>query len=297
MVEWVITNPENTQNKFCGTVYLYQLKLDPKNFLTNSDKLKINTVLPANLKSLVAQESFSSLGIQDTIVFINDFIKSCNFGTRTVNGTVLFTQNQNKFPIYFRPSNLTYEFLDPSISLTNYQSSPTQLCPPGTNDVIRKNVQIIFDNIRLNPNDTPGFGLIWKQDTVGVPIRTDVKEVEDGTYVPEFTSVGAFGAEKLVLLSHTTFNDKPQINFDNTLYGISGETFFDQVLPATSSMVRGEELMELINLIVRYLVTHTHAFNGLPPVPVTQDGTTVENILTELQNASRKILNENIRLN
>jgi hypothetical protein len=58
-----------------------------------------------------------------------------------------------------------------------------------------------------------------------------------------------------------------------------------------------EELLELINLIVRYLVTHTHAYPGLPPVPVTQDGTTVDNILTELQQAVKKILNQNIRLN
>lgn len=297
LVEWVITNPENTQNKFCGAVYLYQLKLDPQKFLTNSDNLKINTVLPPNLKTLVAQESFNSLGTQDTIDFINAFIKSCNEGTRTVNGTQLFSQNQIKFPIYFRPSNLTYEFLDPTINLTNFQSVPNQLCPTGNNDAIRKNIQTIFKGIKLNPNDVPGFGLIWKQNTVGVPLRTEVKEIEDSMYIPDFTTVGTLGAEKVVLLSHTTFNDKPPINFDGTIYGISGETFFDQVIPATSSMVRGEELLELIALIVRYLVTHTHAFNGLPPVPVTQDGTTIENILTELQSASKKILNENIRLN
>ena len=55
--------------------------------------------------------------------------------------------------------------------------------------------------------------------------------------------------------------------------------------------------MELINLIVRFLVTHTHAYPGLPPVPVTQDGTKSTDILTELQEAANKILNEYIRLN
>ena len=55
--------------------------------------------------------------------------------------------------------------------------------------------------------------------------------------------------------------------------------------------------MELINLIVRFMVTHTHAYPGLPPVPVTQDGSNVQDILTELQNAVNKILNKNIRLN
>ena len=71
----------------------------------------------------------------------------------------------------------------------------------------------------------------------------------------------------------------------------------DEILPKTSSLVRGEELMELLNLIVRFLTTHTHAFPGLPPVPITQDGSNVPALLTEMQNAYTKILNEHIRLN
>jgi hypothetical protein len=50
-------------------------------------------------------------------------------------------------------------------------------------------------------------------------------------------------------------------------------------------------------MIVRFLVTHTHAYPGLPPVTVTQDGSSVDKILAELQNAVNKILNGNIRLN
>ena len=36
---------------------------------------------------------------------------------------------------------------------------------------------------------------------------------------------------------------------------------------------------------------------GLPPVPVTQDGSSTTKILVELNNAVNKILNSNIRLN
>ena len=68
-------------------------------------------------------------------------------------------------------------------------------------------------------------------------------------------------------------------------------------MPNTSSMVRGEELLELIDMIVRFLITHTHAFPGLPPVPVTQDGSSTSKMLTELNNAVEKILSSNIRLN
>jgi hypothetical protein len=71
----------------------------------------------------------------------------------------------------------------------------------------------------------------------------------------------------------------------------------DEVLPKTSSLVRGEELLELVNMIVRFLTTHTHAYPGLPPVPVTQDGSNIPDLLTEIQNAYTKILNNNIRLN
>jgi hypothetical protein len=62
-------------------------------------------------------------------------------------------------------------------------------------------------------------------------------------------------------------------------------------------MVRGEELMELINLIVQFLITHTHAYPGLGPVSVTESGAKIESITSELQNAVNKILNKNIRLN
>jgi hypothetical protein len=105
-------------------------------------------------------------------------------------------------------------------------------------------------------------------------------------------------ADKVLLLSQTSaIPGKGVINFDGTLYGISNEKYVEEFLPKTSSLVRGEELVELLNLIVRFLVTHTHAFPGLPPVPVGYDGVRVEQILAEIQNASNKILNENIRLN
>jgi hypothetical protein len=62
-------------------------------------------------------------------------------------------------------------------------------------------------------------------------------------------------------------------------------------------MVRGEELMELINLIVQFLITHTHAYPGLTPVVETETGVKVVSLTSELHNAVNKILNRNIRLN
>jgi hypothetical protein len=258
MVEWVITNPENNAEKFCGAVYLYQLK---PNSQTNSKQLTVSSVLPENLKNLVASESFNGRSKLDTIQFINDFIRACNDGTTTRTGTRLFSENNNKFPIYFRPSNISYEQLNPAFDLSNFQSVSSAVCPPGQVESIQKNLSEIYAGIRLNPNDEPGFGLIWKKNTVGVPTKTEVEEIEQQTYEAGPTTFGALGSDKLFLLSHlSSIPGKKVINFDGTLYGISGETFYNEIIPNTSSMVRGEELLELINLIVRFLVTHTHAY-------------------------------------
>jgi len=108
----------------------------------------------------------------------------------------------------------------------------------------------------------------------------------------------ALGSDSLFLLSNTSqIPGKNKINLKDTLYGISSDVFANEIIPNTSSMVRGEELLELINLIVRFLVSHTHAYPGLAPVSITEDGSNVSNILQELQNAYTKILNTNIRLN
>jgi hypothetical protein len=161
-----------------------------------------------------------------------------------------------------------------------------------------KNVSEIYVGVKLNPSLKGGYGLIYAKNTVGVPTTPIVKKIPQSKYVASPVTYSALGGDKLFLLSHNSqIPGKGKINFDNTLYGISQEQFADEIIPKTSSSVRGEELLDLINMIVRFLVTHTHAYPGLPPVPVTQDGSKIDTILTELQNAVNKILNENIRIN
>jgi hypothetical protein len=144
----------------------------------------------------------------------------------------------------------------------------------------------------------PGYGLIYLKDKVGVPLNVKSTRVPQSSYFNDPTTYGALASDYLFLLSHnTSIPGKGKINFDDTLYGISLDQFVDEIIPKTSSLVRGEELLELINIIVRFLTTHTHAYPGLPPVPVTQDGSNVSDMLTQMQNAYTKILNSNIRLN
>jgi hypothetical protein len=286
LIEWVITNPENTQDKFTGSVYLYQLKPD---VTVNSKNITVDSEISENLKRLVASETFSLLSKSETIKFINNFIKTCNDKDVTKSGIRLFNDNNasSKFPIFYRPNPLMYSKLNPSTSLGS-SSTPAEI----------SNISDIYKGVKLNPSLKGGFGLIYSKGKVGIP-RTPIKKVvPQQKYINQESSYGALGSDILFLVSHNSqIPGKGKINFDDTLYGISPEKFTNELLPKTSSMVRGEELLELIDLIVRFLVTHTHAYPGLPPVPVTQDGSNVSTILTELQNAVNKILSKNIRLN
>ena len=286
LIEWVVTNPENAQDKFSGAVYLYQLKPDSS---TNSKNLTLTSEVSENLKKLVASESFNLLSKTDVIKFINDFIKTCNSTNVTASGIKLFPDNNasTKFPIFYRPNLLMYSKLDPS---TNSGS--------GAGNVEIRNITDIYRSIKLNPSIKGGFGLIYAKGKVGLPKTPIKKVVPQSKYVTAESSYGALGSDRLFLLSHNSqIPGKSKINFDDTLYGISAEKFADDIMPNTSSMVRGEELLELIDMIVRFLITHTHAYPGLPPVPKTQDGSTIDKIQTELNNAVEKILSSNIRLN
>ena len=378
LIEWVITNPENTQNKFIGTVYLYSLKND---ISTNSKNLTVGSVIKENLKSLIASETFSLLSKSEVVAFINNFIQTCNNSNVTKTGVKLFTDSNNKFPIFYRPNNLTYNILKSSIPPTpiynqNYYSIGTNTCTqllpiicdiniqvidistgvvvanetsnglqsaldevyqnvvnqvttklisqnienvllptinqldgssiiaPTTVNVGEstesfKNITEIYNQIKLLPAlKIPGYGLIYTQGKVGTPLNTKTTTVPQSSYRTNPTTYGALASDSLFLLSHnSSIPGKGKINFDDTLYGISLDKFVDEILPKTSSLVRGEELLELINMIVRFLTTHTHAYPGLPPVSVTQDGSNIADMLTELQNAATKILNNNIRLN
>ena len=106
-------------------------------------------------------------------------------------------------------------------------------------------------------------------------------------------------ADKLLILSHESkIPSKGKIILDSTtMRGMDQKFLVEKVLPNTDSMVRGEELMKFLNLVVKFLVAHVHPFPGVPPVPVATDGTQAIDILTQMQNASNTILNENIRIN
>jgi hypothetical protein len=278
LVEYEISNPENTFDLFNGGVRLFKLL---PNALTTSQNLKVDSNVE-QYKFIRASQTFSMLSLQDAIAYINNFIQACNSELKTKTGTVLFSVLDERFPIFFRPSNNSY-----------------QLMQTTSINQVRQTLTGVFSKVKLNATDKiGGYGLIYQQGLVGDPIKIipkSFRKVETNA-LPE--TYAALGGQHIYLLSQLSqIPGKNKINFSNSLYGIDEQTFALNIEPNTSSAVRGEELLELLNVIVRFLVSHTHGFPGEAPIPITEDGSSVDNLIQQLNDAYSKVLNQYIRLN
>lgn len=226
---------------------------------------------------------FSGLTISSASQFINQYIKGFNRGKVNLDGYNEYPNNgylNNQFPFVFGPSLSTYNKM-------------------LGNDPIESNfISSIYNNIKLfEVSNDVGFAVIWSKNTVGPQTTTVETEIEKSEYKENPVTYASIGGDFLYLLSHrTVIPGTNPINLSNTLYGIPQEKFTDDVLPSTNSMVRGEELLKLLRLIVQFLVSHTHNINE-PPIQEPLNSVTVSQIETAFNNAYTTVLNQNIRIN
>jgi hypothetical protein len=279
-MEWDIDNPENSQNVFNGSVKFYKLK---QNERVLSNQLNVNSEID-DLQFLIYQVTFKSLSLNGVASFISDEINKFNDGF--YNATLSIN---TQFPFFFRPNKTTNKWTN-----SQYHQSSSAI-----ENEAWKNVNQIYKNVKYQSTDTIfGSGLMYQQGKIGKPQKITRKVETVTEYRNNPQTFGIMGGDKIVLLSHkSSIPGKERINLIDTLYGIDIDKLTDDVLPNTSSMVRGEELIELLNIIVRYMISHVHAMPGSGPVPVSLDGTQVNEILKQLNDASQKVLNTNIRLN
>jgi len=312
IVEYNILNPENTNDLFTGNIYIYNIaQKDGLEFTTAT--INSETDIPNTSKSLQTVITFTQKRMSQVTKLINDTLEGLIKGnissilaneqpqspidadvleesgtnnTVTISGPQRFDQG-NTFPFYFRPQkNILNKFSGIS---------------PTTNLQEQYNLGVLFNGVKVVTLDlSPGYGLVYdKNKTDSVPFKPNKQNL-----IPKITkqfdkSVGVMGGDELYLLSHLSqkTDGGGRIDLSNTLYGIDENRFADEIEPKTSSLVRGEELMELINLMMRFLINHVHSYPGLSPVPQSADGVKVDDLLKEMLNAQEKILNKNIRIN
>ena len=143
-----------------------------------------------------------------------------------------------------------------------------------------------------------GSGLVWTYSPpkLGILKNISIEEVNKRDYIINPITYSVMGADRLYLLTHKS-DEKFTINLKDTLYGIPQTMLATEIYNKTNSMVRGEELIDFLSLLTKFVLFHVHPFPGLPPVPTSSDGTLSSDILQKLANAPDTILNKNIRIN
>jgi hypothetical protein len=161
-------------------------------------------------------------------------------------------------------------------------------------------VNNFFRKVKLLPSDKEfGSALVWSKNVIGQQLTPETATLKQSVYNPNPVSYGTVAADFVYFLSHKSdIPSKQKIVLEpkETLYGIPQPYFTENILQNTDPMVRGNELMKLLKLIVDFLGSHVHNINEAP-IPIGVDGTKLEEIRKILQDADNSILNQNIRLN
>lgn len=279
LVEWNIVNPDNSANpnQFILDVYLYNL---PQKTGYTTNKIFRDTPIDSADKSLVYYVQYTNQTLQNVVDVINNFINQCNDGVINLPPNEI-KEISSQFPLFFRPSPLTLKCLTSDNGSQQYKN------------VSEINSKIKFKSIKQ------GDGLIFYKNKTGQQSTVRKETIKQYDTEGTSTTYNILGADKLLILSHESkIPSKGKIILDSTtMRGMDQKFLVEKVLPNTDPVVRGEELMKFLNLVVKFLVAHVHPFPGVPPVPVATDGTQAVKILTEMQNASNTILNQNIRIN
>ena len=284
LIEYDILNPENTQDAFTGNITIYNLN-NISGTQTKVSTFDINTDLTGVTLPKAYFQQFQALPMDEVVTTINDVLNKFLKSPQQFISVEL-SPNSN-FPFYYRPSK---NILNKILNITE-----------DPNVVQLSNLGELMSNISIIPTAVDGgFGLVMDRKlTPFVPFLPKKEVIIKETSQKIDTTVGLMGASDLYFLSHdSTIPGKSKIELDeNTLYGVESEKIFTDLFVNTSSMVRGEELLELLDVIVNFLITHVHPYPLLPPSSVSVDGTSTDDILKKMLEAYEKVLNKKIRIN
>lgn len=299
LLEYEIINLENQQERFRGTIKIYDIaeKYNIKNNEFTAET-PIDPKYPTPLMT-VNFELQPMSAITDTINYMIEGLNKNKIESRELPIPITGRSFSDVFPFYYRPSKSVSTTLRTVPDFSQGVSAFQNL----------QNAKRLTANVRFTRNfslEITGDGLVSRRNKAGTSLISELKKISgEAQFVNNKTSVSILGSNKIVLISQDSqipgagkiLMDTVSNSEQNTIYGFSEKQIFDDILPNTEPMVRGYKLKELLNLIVKFLTTHSHPYHQLPPTPVSYGGVSVTDIEGEFQNYDENVLSQNIRLN
>jgi len=249
------------------------------------------------LNEPLVRSNFTALSISETRTLINDFISNVDSGDFTALRKTLTSPDTIKkqpsiiHPLYFRPHSGNLEIMESSKPSGAY---PTQ----AVFDLWKSDlVSGIQNKVKLSGVDTNGYGLALTTEKREVTTEATTKMEKKLVLQGGKQGFVTIGSDKVYIFSHDS-TDLGYINLSDTSYGLSQEKLIKDIDGKTNSMVRGEELLKLLEKMVDFIEGHVHEYHGHTCCPQAKDSpATVPEIRTLLAEAPIKVLNQNIRIN
>jgi hypothetical protein len=292
------------KNLYSGYVEIY--KISPYNKVSTSGLTETSFVEISNDSKIgpIFRKDYLSAKFETIVSGINQIITNLNNSKVGLGDVTVPINIGNFFPFYYQPSSKFYmKFKEGNSNEQN-------------------NAQKFMTKISLNTTGIgTGIGLVSEKDTLGPLIETEKVLYETPNPVSSPTTVKMSASDFQFFLSHeTSIDGLNPINFQDFSYIVTGATtssgatgantvttkpinyikqeyIWENIYPNTNSMVRGEKLLELLELIVNFMINHVHPYHGMPPVSAAMDGTTTQQVLTKMFQGYEKILNNKLRLN
>jgi hypothetical protein len=298
LVEYDIYNPESQPQIFTGNLTIYQLpdkgqkETKTSSFTYDSDLTGFTSskVRIINIDTPLSLDEFAKFVSSQLITLVN---KPTLLLGNLPNGTTTANTNDSvdgiQFPFYYRPSKRIRDII---------KNTPFN----GSLDLVPfSNMQKLQSKINISTTDvSPGYGLVLDAKlSPEIPFKPSREKTRTYTTEVVDSTVGLMGANSLYFLSNQVdpANGKTKINFNTSGATFNQSQIDNELFTNTSSSVRGEELLELLESIVGFLVSHVHPYPLLPPSSVAYDGTTTDDLLKKMLEAYQKVLNSNIRIN
>lgn len=251
------------------TFYIYRInKSEGDKYKT--DVFNIDSELGVATSELIYREEIilqSDNKTQEAYILTRDFIARMDREKLHIIEPTL--QDVFPHPFYFRP---TKSFRVSNLSVNAFLENVTFL------------------------KRTSGFGLVFSKDSLEPPLLPQTR------IIPYLKKVSDADQTFSALLSDTIFHlstensgiDGKKIDFTSLdKYELTQEDYLERILPNTFSSVRGEKLIEILELIVLILLNHTH---GIITPPKYFKATT-DSLKRLISRAKQDMVNTSVRIN